>query len=386
MCSTAYISSSGTVTRERQRYEVSRPRVVFVMALLIILFVTNPANNVNDWQMALLPVLGSSTGSSRQDEGSWYQQKYNAQDDAGADYSSGTFSSSLLQSAASMMDSFLSSVQSAVEGKRVTNYVLFSLRNDPYDGIYIQALSNDSLLCRYDGNDRFDPLCEWVEDHFCHGMSFDRNNRPFVAHRIFEFILIASAVSMWCLKPGWLPPEPCWRKPFATIASVFWFPSLFQDLFVCNVLVYPALVKMDRLVSITASSEGVATRRFFFSVVALLFGIGGLSNLVATLMMRSANFGIHGATAASLGYLLATAPGKVILRGMGFINMYAADVLMAVTVIGLIDSLFSIRLPVLGGIGSHSVLTWMLGGVLGNMMGQFQLERYTAWWYPFRQG
>jgi len=332
-----------------------------------------------------MPLLGSSTGTSERQD-SWYQRMYAEDGAAAAEATSSTMSSSLFQSAASMMDAFLSSVQSVVDGKLTTNYVLFSLRNVAYEGIYIQALWNDSLLCRYDGNGRFDPLCSWVEDHFCHGMSFDRFNRPFAAHRMLEFLLIASAVSMWCMKPGWWPPEPCWKRPVATFASILWFPSIIEDLIACNMFIYPSLVKIDRLVSLTAASEGVATRRFYLSAVALLFGIGGLTNLVATLMMRNSNFGMHGATAASLGYLLATAPNKVIIRYMGVINMYASDVLMAIAVIGLIDSLFSIRLPVFGRSGRHSVLAWMLGGVVGNMMGQFQLDRYTAWWHPFLQG
>ena len=64
--------------------------------------------------------------------------------------------------------------------------------------------------------------------------------------------------------------------------------------------------------------------------------------------------------------------------------MTASDILLAVTAIGLIDALLGVQLPMMGRIGRHNVMAWMVGGVLGNLMGQFQVENYTAWWNPIR--
>ena len=368
MCPPPYISSSGSLVRDgRKRYEFSRPRLAFAAALITTLLVTNPANRLlQDWRLPL-----PSRGSNEEPL-----------------YSSLSSSSWLHQSASTLLDGVLSSLQSTMDGpRRQTNYWLFSLRNDAYDGIYLQTLSMDVPLCRYDG-DRglLDPACGWIEDTFCHGLVFDvRSNRPFAAHRMLEALLLASALLAWCLKPGWWPTEPCSKRPLATLASILWFPSILEDLVSCNLLVYPALQIMDRILSTSASNNNVATNRFYLSAFGLIFGIGGLSNWIATIMSKRGNFGLHGSIAASLGYLMSCQPNKLLMRYFGIIcNMTASDILLAVTAIGLIDALLGVQLPMMGRIGRHNVMAWMVGGVLGNLMGQFQVENYTAWWNPIR--
>ena len=352
------------------KYEFSRPRLAFAIALILALVVTNPANQLQDWRLPL-PFGNGDAQSSYSNEESAYPSS----------------SSWLYQSASTFMDGVLSSLQSTMEGpKRSTNYVLFSLRNDAYDGIYLQALTLDVPICRYDG-DRglLDPACGWIEDTFCHGLVFDvHTNRAFVAHRILEGLLLTSALLTSCLKPGWWPTEPCWSRPFATLGSVLWFPSIVEDLISCNLFVYPALEIMDRVLSISAANRNVANNRFYLSAFVLMFGIGGVSNLIATMMSKRGNFGLHGSIAASLGYILATKPSKLMVRYFGIINMTASDILFAVTAIGLIDALLGIQLPMMGRIGRHNVMAWMIGGVIGNMMGQYQVESYTQWWHPVR--
>jgi len=231
-----------------------------------------------------------------------------------------------------------------------------------------------------------DPACGWIEDTFCHGLVWDvRANRPFAAHRVLEGLLLAWALMAWCLQPGWWPTEPSWTRPLATLGSVLCFPSIVEDLISCNLLVYPALQSMDRLLTASASgNRNLATQRFYGSALLLIAGIGGLSNLLSTTLSKRGTFGLHGSIAASLGYLLATKPSQLLVRYWGLFHMTASDILLAVTAIGLVDALLGVRLPVMGRMGRRNVLSWMVGGVLGNLMGQYQVENYTQWWHPIR--
>jgi hypothetical protein len=332
MCPPPYISSSGILVRDgRARCELSRPRLALAAVLVAALVATNPANQLQDWR---LPPRSSEETPRSSSTSSW-------------------------------LDGVLSSLQSAMDGpRRRTNYGLFSLRSGAADGrIHLQALTLDVPICQKpeggddlrqypkysigggggSGRGLLDPACGWIEDTFCHGLVWDvRANRPFAAHRVLEGLLLAWALMAWCLQPGWWPAEPGWRRPLATLGSVLCFPSIVEDLISCNLLVYPALESMDRLLTASASgNRNLATQRFYGSALLLIGGIGGMSNLLSTTLSKRGTFGLHGSIAASLGYLLATKPSQLLVRYWGLFHMTASDILLAVTAIGLVDALRS---------------------------------------------
>lgn len=345
----AYIAASGRLVRGRGGIwpGLRRGRALLVVAALATLFISNPANGLRDW--------------------GWFKpsaEKTNPPN--------GFSASSLHRSATSLLENFLNGVS---DGGR-TNYVLFALR-DGVNGVTAEAAGLEGMVCRHDWTAHQGPsICALVAEKFCHGRRmFDDRDRPFTAHRFLVAALIGSALLALCTKPGyWYFPPPTVRRPLASLASVLLDGVLVEDVISCNVLVYPALEAMGIFFP---WGDGSAWIQYYASAGVLVLGLGGFANAMATRIHGRPTFGLHGACAASCGYLLAVAPRNILIRYLGFINMNASDVLLAVTVLGIADG-FGVAPPLRGGRGGGSVISWCVGGMAGSFLGQFQLDRFRG--------
>lgn len=256
-----------------------------------------------------------------------------------------------------------------------TNYVLFSLQRIS-GGVKMAALLHRYQICHHGRGKMEESLCKWIADNMCHGKhAFDRKQRPFTAHRVLAAAILISGALSWCSQNRRLRFATSLDHPLSLVLSVFYRPSLLESLVTLNIIVYPCLLTMDRVMSLGTTNSTTATWYFFLSI-AFLFGIiGGVSNLVASIIVRREVYGMKGAVAAALGYLLAVSPSKAVVRYQS-IEMTAADVLLGVTIFyGL--SLLTVRRY--GG----SLVSWVIGAIAGNAFSTYLLGKFGLGWFPF---
>jgi len=212
--------------------------------------------------------------------------------------------------------------------------------------------------------------------------AFDRRNRPFTAHRLLETSIILSTLLSLCAAGNlWRPPITIGdflSNPVDILLSILHQPSLINDLISINIFIYPALVTLDRRVSLKASNETDATWQFYFSAFILIFLIGGLSNLTASSMTRLEVSGTKSAVAAALGYHLAAYPSKVLFTYMG-IEMNASSLLFGISSLAALVTMFD-KLAGFQGWNAGSFLAWVFGGLSGKAFGDY-VRRYGLRWF-----
>ena len=215
--------------------------------------------------------------------------------------------------------------------------------------------------------------------------AFDPKNRPFTALRLIETMKIVSYVLSLCTINGshWCPPASASSailNPISPFLSVLHQPSWYTDLISLNMFVYPALKILDRVVSIGTSNADTAYWHFYVSAFILICIIGGLSNLASSFVVDQIVYGMKGSIAASLGYILAIAPKKILSEWMD-IQTNANDILFGVFIIALGSSIFGPS-PGTGNWKICEAAAWGFGGLAGNMFGKYQVEKYGIGWIP----
>mmetsp|Transcript_14729 Transcript_14729/g.22846 ORF Transcript_14729/g.22846 Transcript_14729/m.22846 type:complete len:424 (+) Transcript_14729:116-1387(+) len=302
-----------------------------------------------------------------------------------------------------------------------TNFYIFSLDDRPLKlnlfrrEIVFGALLNEIPICQYNIYDD-ESLCSWIADNLCHEIpTFSRKNRAFTAHRIIASTFIASVLLSCCRKStaqrtfevsslvdsyqcsirnvaSW---ENLKHRPHAVIFSVFYRPSLIVDLLLLNIAAYPPLILMEKAVYQGTSTPTEADLQFAFAVVLLFLGIGGLSNVAASIASGRGCYGSMGAFAALLGYQTSVAPASILVHKTYIgTDITATDVLLFLTIIEISNfgkytrvflpngwTSFLCQAFFLGRTeGTSSPVAWVVGGVLGIAFGHYHVERYALYW------
>jgi hypothetical protein len=227
-----------------------------------------------------------------------------------------------------------------------TNYGLFSIE-DRFDGISLVALGGRPIfVCPFNNID-YGSICEFVADNMCHHkpLLYDRQDRAYTTHRILCLMLILSSILDFCCGP-WAPPlRLFYHTPTmdAIIGTVFYRPMILHDLFYQNMTVYPALVELDKIITTRLAGNNntylssLSMSRFQYPmagssvsfnytlfVIVLVFVIGGGSNAIAARVGRqdpfSMSVGYSSVIAASLGYCQRATTLLTYRNGFGFIN------------------------------------------------------------------
>ena len=205
-------------------------------------------------------------------------------------------------------------------------------------------------------------------------------DRPFTVHRVFEGLVLLWSILEWCSasdgswgcaatwgrRPSWV------NTPLTALLSILSVTSLVPDLLALNVLVYPAVVAMETVILEVGSDDD--GRAYFLSSFLLLGGIGALSNLAASFLTGRGVSGIRGSAAAAVGYLLAARPGRTVVTVLG-ISMVPSDVLVGTAALG--------ALPVPGQWSVGTLCAWVIGGLLGKLLGNHHTDKYGPLVFSF---
>jgi len=293
-------------------------RVAYVLFPILVLWVTNPANEIS---ILIETIVVSSSLSS----------------------------------------SFKSSSWMVVGRPSVTNYGLFSLQ-ESMEGVTVSVFLTETSVCPF--NDvTIGSFCESIADSMCHrrpllpfeywysanannninigGNSSSRRgdyninyyqtatsnfltalskDRVHVIHRLICSILIISTIWNYCC-----PRFPPRRTLFGGVlfflppiiddilTSVFFNSNrsnnLIRDLLHENFVVYPVLVELNRIVPKLRLSSwwvrptGNDTADFILAIIILVFVIGGGSNVLASHISQRYVVGFSSVSASALGYI-----------------------------------------------------------------------------------
>lgn len=146
----------------------------------------------------------------------------------------------------------------------------------------------------------------------------------------------------------------------SALVSVVDEPTIW-DLIQANLIVYPALVNIDRLLR-TYLVFGGKKWHFFFAFSVLLFVIGGIGNQIGSWIQRDRVRGMGAAFAACLGYYRAT--------GMATLSLFRfVDTPFTASTIFWLDT----SILLLQQRPGHLV-AWISGGMAGHMFGRMHRQ------------
>lgn len=323
-------------------------RFLFLSVLTALLVITNPANDMKDKATStvedVIQQLQDMTGStasrsSRRQSGmsDWAWQK--------------------------MLDPPLS----------VTNYGIFTVEDRNTKVVFSGA--TQTWACSY-YDDRIGDFCNAIAKNMCHGgpLLYNAKNYAYTAHRCICFFLIAAALLSFCYcghLPAGITSEPLLRALLTSVGrNHFSVVSLGLDLFNASMFVYPALVKMEKVVPMLqegafASNLGLpAHYDFIFYVIVLVLFLGGGSNALTNFFFsKNPCFGFDSTVAAAVAYCRAH---QASVFSFGAKNSLALSP----------QTVFWSYLPVtalLGGSPSHAV-SWLLAGAFGMMLGEYHVD------------
>lgn len=272
-----------------------------------------------------------------------------------------------------------------VSSERLTNYVLFSLESNRV-GVSARMLNGRIRLCRYDFDDPFGDICDWVADNLCHGMTvFDPKNHPFTAHRITCYIIITFMILSMCSSYGYIQPVASaynlHHHPTSIFLSVV--PTRFnlETFFYLNFYIYPYFVLLDKVVSSRLDSD----KYFYGYAMFLFFGIGSSVNLISSFVSDRGYHGMHGVVAAALGYINRMAPSKEMIKCLDLVRLTASEILFAYFIVCVLDASFTGFGKLVGfnyGYYAKFTLPWVLGGMAGSMLAEYHLNHFGGvWWF-----
>jgi len=196
-----------------------------------------------------------------------------------------------------------------------------------------------------------------ADDTFCHGkLLLDLNDLPFTVSRLLCWLLMTIMISPLFVERM---PLSQTRKasPFNSILSVAQQPTIY-DLIRVNLIVYPTLASMDRLVRSYLVVDGY-TWNFLAAFFILFFVIGGISNQIGSTFQRQPVFGL-GAFAACLGYHRAISSQSLF--------QFADHLFSASTLFWLDASMLLLQNR------PGQLVAWMTGGFAGHTFGQLHQQ------------
>lgn len=194
------------------------------------------------------------------------------------------------------------------------------------------------------------------DDTFCHGKPLlDWNDLPFTVNRLLCWLVMASMLSSFLIQRTSARISTLFTT---TITSVLQQPTIW-DLVRINLVVYPALVSMDRLMRSYFVVDGY-TWRFLAAFFILFFVIGGICNQLGSRFQRSPLVGMGSAFAACLGYYKALSSKSLF--------QFAEHPFSASTIFWL----DAIMLLLSNRVGE--LVAWIGGGFAGHMFGQMHQQ------------
>lgn len=319
MSQRAYVRHDGTLTRDAPTLpRFSTGRLLFVLSVLTVLIVSNPANGMENW----LP------------RDWWRNVRYHA-----------THNSS--QSA--------SWFKSKIGIERKTNYGVFALEKT-YTTITVTGLLNTANLCYFDTDDDLSrAFCNTIADNLCHGKPLlDWNDLSYATCQLMSFLLIASMLLSFCAFG--LPVLRVWKYRWAdSVLSLFYGINLL-DVVRWNIIGYPTLASMERIISSYVYTKDAIRLNMAIGCVILILGVGGTANYVGSLIKPNERVvGLDGLLAACLGYNVAV--GKSML--FSFLSVRVTN-----------TTYFWLELGYLFLLGRHGLFIAVLaGGMLGHFFG-----------------
>jgi hypothetical protein len=198
---------------------------------------------------------------------------------------------------------------------------------------------------------------------------WDPSDQAHTAHRIICGLLILSVMASFCFPNS--PRLFFFGNPYLDgLFSVFYRPNLLLDLLHANMSVYPALLKMSRILpelkkdSLLFSSSN-HDLDFVLYILLLVIIIGGGCNIVASRVTDRSCFGFNTTVAASLAYLhrISIYQNPVLCHIMG----------QPVTALGGYWS--TLALSVMRNENWFTFLVaWLLAGLFGSGLAKYHLE------------
>lgn len=192
------------------------------------------------------------------------------------------------------------------------------------------------------------------DDTFCHGKPLlDWSELPYTTNRLLCWILLGVMLAPFFANKGAF-------GRMNVLASVLDKPTIW-DLTQVNLIVYPTLVSIDRLLRSYLDVEGYKWH-FFFVFFVLIFVIGGIGNQIGGSIQRDQLSGMGAAFAACLGYFRAT--GASTWRLFQFM-----DTPFTASTIFWLDA----TVLLLQQRPGH-LLAWIAGGMAGHMFGHMHQQ------------
>ena len=192
------------------------------------------------------------------------------------------------------------------------------------------------------------------DDTFCHGKPLlDWSDLPYTANRLLCWILLGVMLVPFFTDKGIF-------GRMNALASVLDGPSIW-DLIQVNLIVYPTLVSIDRLLRSYLVVDGYEWQ-FFFAFFVLIFVIGGIGNWIGSSFQREQLSGMGAAFAACLGYFRAT--------GMSTWSLFRfVDTPFTASTIFWLDATVLLLQQ-----RSGNLVAWIAGGMAGHMFGHIHQQ------------
>jgi hypothetical protein len=130
-------------------------------------------------------------------------------------------------------------------------------------------------------------------------------------------------------------------------------------------ILYPTLTALEGNMLDRLLGSGL-TGNYYNMMILLLLGIGGVVNTLGSIASEQHTRGILGGTAATLGYMSAVSPYRMVVKYSSG-SLHASDILYAVA-IGMVLSIGLTKHRVGACHGGHLV-AWILGGLAGHLIG-----------------
>lgn len=377
-------------------------KTLLLTTVITILVLTNPANDFH-----VTPALLRSSFNTCTSRTMKRKEKKRGRTRDGSDfYSWNIVGKSIDKPDFCSIKEFYSSINSYVKKTSTrnmeTNYGIFSMWIERDTAVHLAFLLQDFTICKFQSNAYgIQSKCNWVATNLCHGMKAFDGQSAFTALRIIQILKILSYLLSTCYRySSNLFYTIRQRNPFAPCLSLFRQDYWCKDLISINLFIYPALVLLERISSIGTSRNTTAKLHFWAGTFVLVVVFGGLTNLMAPILTRQrqdniccSRHGMKGSVAACLGYIVATAPHKIVLDldWLFEVGLTAGDILFGSLGLAFLSHMTGLHRYSFGCLKEWSAgdtSVWILGGLCGSFFGKWHLEHleeYGEWWWrnPF---
>jgi hypothetical protein len=219
----------------------------------------------------------------------------------------------------------------------------------------------------------------------CHRkpLLWDANDRAYTTHRLLCSCLLLSAFLRYCC-PGAPPTTRLFPNQFVDdifVSPFYGRPSrLVYDVVYQTICVYPALVEINRVIPKLRNGSiftltGNQTWDYVLCVVLLVFVIGSGSNLLTASLTKSPVRGFASVVGASLGYYQRI--NAVRNNTTTLLTWYGREVTAVQAYWGSIVWIAFGHHD--GGDWVSPLVSWLISGLAGSIMANYQLENLVIW-------